>query len=51
MTGLIDEDETLELVFDVYSGRPEFQLSFFPGFTELIDFPQTASANSILISP
>lgn len=47
----ITPDETLELVFDIYSGYPEFQLSIDSSFTSLIDFPQHSSANSILLTP
>ncbi len=47
----LPKDDTLELVFDIYSGRPQFELSFSDTFTSLIDFSLTSSAESILLSP
>jgi hypothetical protein len=41
----------LEVVFDIYSGDPEFLISFDKNFTKVVEFNRISTAASILISP
>lgn len=44
-------NKTLQIVFDVYSGNPDFIISFDPNFTKNIEYNRKTSAVSVLLGP
>lgn len=44
-------NKTLSIVFDIYSGSPDFLISFDPNFNKIIEYNRKTSAVSVLLAP